>query len=140
VFERFDEPAHRILGVAYLQARRSGHEAIGLEHLLIGLAEEAPHLLGRPPHVLRPSSVDMDQDREDDDRYIPFTADALAVLEQAIAEADALHQQAVVPAHLVLALVRDPAARRLLEARGLSPDELQQAAVSDSLPSPPVRR
>ena len=140
MFERFDEPAHRILGVAYLQARRFGQEAIGLEHLLIGLAEEAPHLLGRPPHVLRPSSVDMQETQDHDDRDMPFTADARAALQQAIAEADALHQQAVVPAHLVLALLRDPAARRLLEARSLSPGELQQAAVSDSLPSPPARR
>ncbi len=161
MFERFTPAARRAVSEADEQAWALGHNAIGVEHLLLGVLHEpdrgAAEVLRargvsedavrarvleivaggegreRPPGTQRPFGV-----------QVPFTPRAKKALELALREALALGTNAVGTEHLLLGIARDPesvAMRILREGWDLYP-EVIRGAVAEALPAgliPPDR-
>ena len=116
MFERFTDRARRAIVVAGDEARELGHDFIGTEHILLGLAraeegvahevlesfgitaervaEELERELGRGPH--------------DDERgHIPFTPEAKKALELSLREAIQLGCNYIGTEHVLLGLARE---------------------------------
>jgi ATP-dependent Clp protease ATP-binding subunit ClpA len=131
-FQRFSEPAKRVLTAAQEEAERDGHGEIRPEHLLIGviaqplalgaralrtLGVDVPALLGK---LWRPPSGVVAADT------LP-TAATKRVIEGAVAEADRLGHRLVGTEHLLVGLTTEESAARveLLEC-GLTLDGLRE--------------
>jgi excisionase family DNA binding protein len=114
-FERFNDPARRVLRVAHEEAQRLNHNFIGTEHLLLGLLREDE---GVAAHVLRRLNVKLDAARErvefivgKGDRSVTgkvsLTGRTKKAIELAVEEARSLRHKYVGPEHLLLGLVRE---------------------------------
>jgi excisionase family DNA binding protein len=125
-FERFNDPARRVLGAAQEEAQRLKHNFIGTEHLLLGLLRQDESVAA---HVLRHLNVKLDAARErvefivgKGDRIVTgevgLTGRAKKVIELAVDEAKRLRHGYVGTEHLLLGLVR--------EGEGIAADVLQK--------------
>lgn len=112
------------------EARALGHAAIGGEHLVLGIAKEAPVLLGLGLSAVREQVIAIFGTGETPSgTQIPFTATATTALELAVDEAAYRGHDTVRPAHLLLVLLRiDDGARSIVEALGRSVDEVGERA------------
>jgi len=138
VFERFTEPARRVLILAQEEARTLGHPGIGTEHLLLGLLREdegvarrALAALGITSDAARRRIVDIAGGGEPSlgAGEIGFTAPARRALDSAFLDATRRGDRHVRTEHLLVGLTRDPdtpAARVLAELVG-SLDEVRLA-------------
>ena len=117
MFERFTEPARRVVVFAQEEARSLGHLHIGTEHLLLGLLRDEREI---PAVVLARRGVTLDAARarvvaivgSSDERpagQIPFTSDGKKVMERALREALSLRVEHIGTEHLMLGLLREPA-------------------------------
>jgi ATP-dependent Clp protease ATP-binding subunit ClpA len=132
-FQRFSEPAKRVLTAAQEDAERDGHGEIRPEHLLTGVLGQ-PESLG--VHALRGLGVDLigllDTLRQPPSgrvaaRTLPTAATRRAI-DAAVAEADRAGHRLVGTEHLVLALAtEESAARSALVERGATVEALRQA-------------
>ena len=137
MFERFDDAARMVIIRAREEADRFSHEALGTEHLLLGLIRGGDHVvLG----ALRRLGVSLDQVRSELERAlagprkmetfeeIPFTPSAKRALEAAIGEATQRGLKSVRAEHLMLGLMIEGQSRaaKLLEAPGVSPESIRQ--------------
>ncbi len=116
MFERFTEHAREVLSLANQEAQQFGHEYVGTEHLLWGLAKEVN---GVAAAVLEHFNVDLKPLRKEvesllEDRPHVEVTEKLAQTEQtkdvihnAVEEARALHHNYVGTEHLLLALMHD---------------------------------
>ena len=146
MFERFTERARQVVCYAAEEAVRYGHDHVGSEHILLGLLREEQGLasqvlqsmqitdervgtrLGEPPwlgHRVHRGSI-------------PCTARGRAVVELAVAEAEALGSEMVASHHLLLALllISDGGAVRLLAELGAQPEQLRELLLAE-LPKAP---
>jgi excisionase family DNA binding protein len=125
-FERFTDPARRVLVAAQEEVERLQHHYLGTEHLLLGLLREEESVAA---HVLRNLHVKPEAVRErvklivgKGDRLVAgemgFTKRAKKVIELAVEEAQRLRQGYVGTEHLLLGLVR--------EGEGVAAAALQQ--------------
>src|SRR5687768_5974169 len=115
MFERFSEPARRVLFFARYEASQLGSVSIDTEHVLLGLIREAKGLTTR---LFADATIAVDGLREDVVRSfpprpatstsaeIPFSAAAEQVLRHAAEEADRLSHDHVGTEHLLLGLLR----------------------------------
>ena len=125
MFERFTEPARRVLFFSRAEATAHGQLAIAPEHLLLGMLRERG---GRVHDVLSGAQVLPERLRSDvegapierasvDDAVeIPFSPPTKAVLQYAAEEADRLGNAEIAPEHLLLGVLREdtsPAASTL---------------------------
>jgi ATP-dependent Clp protease ATP-binding subunit ClpC len=146
-FERFTGRARRALGLAQDEAHRLGHNYIGTEHILIGLAREGN---GVAAQVLGGLGADSDQIRVAveavigrGDRAVQgesgLTPRAKRVLEFAVDEARRLGHHYVGTEHLLLGLMREREgiAAGVLERLGLNPDRVR-SVVLEALSQNPV--
>src|SRR5512136_1130419 len=135
-FERFTGRARRALGLAQEEAHRLGHNYIGTEHLLIGLAREGN---GVAAQVLSALGADSDRIRGAvetvvgrGDREVQgesgLTPRAKRVLEFAVDEARKLGHHYVGTEHLMLGLLREHEgiAAGVLEKLGLNADQVRE--------------
>jgi len=106
VFARFTEEARRAVVVALEEAAELCHAAIGVEHLLLGVARVAPGLLGEDAQHLRARVVD-GHPPELDERpaRMSFTPEAHAGLTLADEEVVFQGHTRGGPGHLVLGLL-----------------------------------
>jgi ATP-dependent Clp protease ATP-binding subunit ClpA len=137
MFERYTPSAHQVIVFAQEEARALRHNAIGSEHILIGLLRDELGGAGRALRglgltaqgvqegvaaVLPPGGVSTAG-------QIPFTPRAQRILNRAGAESLSLGHEGVGTEHLLLALAResDGIALRVLGEHGIGPDALRDA-------------
>jgi ATP-dependent Clp protease ATP-binding subunit ClpC len=146
MFERYSEPARRVIFYSRYMAHQVGSPEIETEHLLLGLlradmglarrflgspwaAEQVWHEIERdkPVRAIAPGTGDL-----------PLSATAKRVLLLAAEEADQLTSEKIRTEHLLLGLLRDEKclAALLLQLRGLSlvstREELKRSPHDDS--------
>jgi ATP-dependent Clp protease ATP-binding subunit ClpC len=151
MFERFTDQAREVVDVARDEARLMHHAHIGTEHLLVALArvgdDDAAVLLHRHgltgesarAEVVRMVGMGSDGERG----QLAFTPAAHDALEQTLNEAMRLGHERADPAHLLLAILRQPdaIARRILLAAGAAPRDVRAELVrrlgERGAPAPP---
>jgi ATP-dependent Clp protease ATP-binding subunit ClpC len=150
MFERFTEHARDVMALASQEAQLFGHEYIGTEHILWGLAKE---VTGVAAAVLEHFNVDLKPLRKEveillDQRphkevveKLPPSGHAREVVSFAIEEARTLGHNYIGTEHLLLGLMRDAemTAAQVLANLGLQidavRDEVQKLAPSSHMPN-----
>ena len=131
MFERYTEPARRVLFFARYEASQFGTPAIAPEHLLLGLVRDGKGLSGK---LLALSDLKLASLRDEiqarltvgdplaTSHEIPFGAPAKRVMQYAAEEADALLHNYIGTEHLLLGILREEtsAAAQVLGGRGLT--------------------
>ena len=136
MFERYTEPARRVLFVARYEASQLGAAAIEPEHVLLALIREAH---GPGTRILAELGLSAEHVRRRIDRRAvfgavvadslpaPFSRSTQDALRAAAEEADRLGSRLIQPQHLLLALVLDESTTvgPLLIEHGLRPDTVR---------------
>jgi len=118
MYDKFTERARHVMLHAKEEARRFGHEYIGTEHILLGIAKEGT---GVAAHVLKSLDVDLKKIRKEVEKMVqsgpspapsgrqqpPFTPRAKKVLELSMEEARNIGHNYVGTEHLLLGLLRE---------------------------------
>ena len=130
MFERFTKKAIKVILLAREEAKRSGHDSVATEQMLLGLIGEG---IGVAARVLRSAGVNLKNARIEVERTvgrgsgvveeeIPFTPRAKELLQLSLDEADRLGHNYIGTEHLLLGLVlqRKSVAILVLENLGVS--------------------
>ncbi len=127
--EKFTQRAETAIEAARSAAGELGHAYIGTEHLLLGILEEED---GLGAHILRRQGLEREHLRRVIAREtglgcpgapgLGLTPNARAALEQAAAEARALHHGCIGTEHLLLGLLRLPDCGAVRALRGAGID------------------
>ncbi len=116
MFERFTERARKVIILAREEAIRLGHNFVGTEHLLLGLAREGD---GLAVAILKKLNVNLSTLKGEVEKIVsvgsqvspagevPFTPQAKKVLEFAISEARSMGHNYIGTEHLLLGLIRE---------------------------------
>jgi ATP-dependent Clp protease ATP-binding subunit ClpC len=115
LFERFTEKGVRVVMLAQEEARRSGHNHVGTEQMLLGIIGEGTGLAAR---MLKSYGMDLNTARREvsaiigpgEDQVgveVPFTPQAKKVLDESQSEAVALGHNYIGTEHLLLALSKE---------------------------------
>ena len=150
MFNRYSERARRALFFARLEVSEQGAEAIGTEHLLLGVLREPEGLLGRILTAAQIETIRRDvwqrvtaRPKTPESMEVPFGPDAEHALQFAAEEADGLGHSYIGTEHLILGLVRAKGslAGSILTAHGLTLEGVRGEIVTllRSIPlAPPV--
>lgn len=136
MFERFTEHARHVMALASREAQQFGHDYIGTEHILWGLAKEVS---GVAAAVLEHFDVDLRPLRKEVEALLenrphketvealPQSQSAKDVITYAIEEVRALHHNYIGTEHLLLGLMRDSEmiSAQVLANLGLSLDAVR---------------
>lgn len=117
MFERFTDPARRVVVFAQDEARRLNHVHIGPEHLLLGVVREGKDIGGQAlatfgltlEDTRRRVEADLPRGVQGPGSHIPFTPRAKNVLEQSLHTALSLEHKHIGTEHIVLGLASDDA-------------------------------
>jgi len=137
MFERFTEHAREVMSLANQEAQQFGHEFIGTEHILWGLAKEVH---GVAAAVLKHFNVDLKPLRKEVETLLEGrphveateklaqTEHTKNVIRYAVEEARSLHHNYVGTEHLLLGLMRDGKAisAKVLTNLGLRIDAVRE--------------
>ena len=115
MFERFTEKALRVILLAQEEARRTGHNFVGTEQLLLGLIGEGS---GIGSKALKAGGLKVSDAKREVERLIgkgsgfvaveiPFTPRAKSILEQSLQQARAFNHSYIGTEHMLLALLED---------------------------------
>lgn len=139
MFERFTDRARRVVVLGQEESRRLDHDAIGTEHLLLGIVEEGE---GVAAQALVASGIPLASVRREVERmvgrgdaavsgHIPFTPRAKKVLELSMREALQLGHNYVGTEHVLLGLVHEGegVAAQVLVKLGADLSELRQQVI-----------
>ncbi len=140
MFERFTEPARRVVVLAQEESRNLRHTYIGTEHLVVGLLQVNDEIVAP---ALRALGVSLEGVRglifdlvgagtsERNPGQIPFTPHAKAALEAGLRAALGLGSNEIGPEHLLLGLVTNSEAvgTRILLDLGASAERIRDAVV-----------
>jgi ATP-dependent Clp protease ATP-binding subunit ClpC len=136
VFERFTDQARRVVVLAQEESRLLGHNAIGPEHLLLGLVHEGQGTAGRALDAVgvtldgvRAQVVRIDGRGESPPSgHIPFTPGAKKILELALREALQLGNNYIGTEHVLLGVLREDGrvVHETLAALGTDPDAVRR--------------
>lgn len=133
--ERFTQRARRVLSLAHQEAERLRQNAIGTEHLLLGLVQEDGGIAGR---VLRELGLEADRVREMVEKLsgygqyrggkIDLSPGTQQVLEYAIEEARRMGHHYIGTEHLLLGLVRstDGLGMEVLRKLGVTAEQIRR--------------
>lgn len=139
MFERFTEHARNVMALANQEAQQFGHEYIGTEHVLWGLAKE---VTGVAATVLKHFNVDLKPLRKEMEALLearphketvealPQSQPAKDVVSGALEEARTLHHNYIGTEHLLLGLMHDS---DMVSAQVLANLGLQLDAVRDEV-------
>jgi ATP-dependent Clp protease ATP-binding subunit ClpC len=143
MFEHFLDVAIKAVMIAQEEARRTGHNLVGTEQLLLGIIAEGT---GIATQALREQGVTLKRARAIVDEligrgpgyvppHLPFTPKAKATLESAFAAARQLGHNSISTEHILLAIAQqstaqnapeqDTVATQVLEKLGVNPDTLR---------------
>jgi ATP-dependent Clp protease ATP-binding subunit ClpA len=137
MFERFTDRARQVVFLAQEEARRLNHNYIGTEHLLLGLLREgegvAAKALGSLGISLEAVRVQVEertgQGHATPTGHIPFTPRAKKVLELSLREALQLGHNYLGTEHILLGLLREGVAARVLAGFGADHARLREQVV-----------
>ena len=112
MFEYFNEKAIKNVVLAQEEARNTGHNLVGTEHILLGVIGEGTSTAAK---ILSDKDIDVDQTRQLAveaigkgsgfiPANIPFTPKAKGILEKAFKEARQLKNNFISPEHILLAI------------------------------------
>jgi enamine deaminase RidA (YjgF/YER057c/UK114 family) len=150
MFERYTEPARRVLFFSRYEATQFGSRSIDAEHLLLGLLRETA--IGRlvaaqtgvPLEVLRTAIGDRITFREKipTSVEIPFSAETKRILQHAAEEADRLQHRHIGSPHLLLGILLEErsVAASVLTSHGMRIDSLREEVVRNHDRFSSVRR
>lgn len=136
MYERFTDRAHKVMHLANQEARRSGHDFVGTEHILLALAREG---VGHAATVLKQHDITLFKIYLEIERLVPPGphADRVGklpqsprvkkVIEHAIAEARHYNRNYVGTEHVLLGLMREEesVAAQVLSSLGLRLEEIR---------------
>jgi hypothetical protein len=148
MFERFTDEARHVMVLAQEEARQLGHDHIGTEHILAGVAGAAEggpaatvvERYGLTAPEVRSHLVAADTPPTGG---IPFTAGAKRTLEAALRESVRLGHDGIAPEHLLLALTQledDDGARSVFDAAGADPAAVRRDLLELLAKGAPPRR
>jgi ATP-dependent Clp protease ATP-binding subunit ClpC len=144
----------RILWLANKEAKRSNHEYVGTEHILLALVKEGS---GPAAGVLSSLGIDLKGLRRVVEKIVPrgpeivtfgtlpLTASAREVIDRSLEEAQKLNHSYVGSEHLLLAILREEeesVACQIFRNMSLSPEKIKAAVLklpqfsSDQIKSP----
>lgn len=115
MYEGFSDAAKKVYQLAHQEAHHLNHLALGVEHLLLGLAKEDEGIAGK---MIRDLRVDVPQIRAQVEQLsppgpdhisagrLPETEEAAAVRQRAIESAQRLQHSQIGTGHLLLALLQ----------------------------------
>jgi ATP-dependent Clp protease ATP-binding subunit ClpC len=149
MFEYFNEKAIRAVMFAQEEARRTGHNVVGTEHLLLGLIGEAT---ATASVILKDLGVTLHETRRIIEEMtgrgpgyspanIPFTPKVKQIFERALQEARQLGDTAgdrqpisIAPEHLLLAITTDPEslAAKVLILQGVDLLQLRTSLIKNA--------
>lgn len=141
VLERFTEPARQVVGFAQEEARLLRRGRVGTEHLLVGIARLEGDVAA---DLLHGHGLTAEQARGEVARAVgvgdaepgvgdlPFTSAARNALDAALREALELGHAQIEPAHLLLAVLRQPdaVARRVVATTGAHPPQVRAEVIA----------
>jgi ATP-dependent Clp protease ATP-binding subunit ClpC len=135
MFEYFNEKAIKNVVLAQEEARNTGHNLVGTEHILLGVIGEGTSTAAE---LLANLGVDLERTRELAIEVvgkgsgfipanIPFTPKAKRILEQAFNEARQLKSNFISPEHILLAIIKqsDNMAVKLLTKQNVNLRQLR---------------
>ncbi len=135
MFEYFNEKAIKSTILAQEEARKTGHNLVGSEHILLGLMEEGSSFAAQ---ILENQGIQKNQTRKliaekvgrgagFSPTNIPFTPKVKSIFEQAFQEARQLSVNYISPEHILLAIAQktDTVAAKVLIDQGLDLEELR---------------
>lgn len=135
MFELFTEKAIKAIMLSQEEARRTGHNLVGTEQVLLGVIREGSSVAAQ---VLNELGVTLDVARSQAQSItgrgsgvlpaeLPFTPKVKRIFAQALEEAHAFGQNFVAPEHLLLAITRNDegVAARVLTNLGVEPAQLR---------------
>ncbi|MEL6581174.1 MAG: ATP-dependent Clp protease ATP-binding subunit [Cyanobacteria bacterium J06621_12] len=135
MFEYFNEKAIKNVVLAQEEARNTGHNLVGTEHILLGVIGEGTSTAAK---LLADLNINLEQTRELAidivgkgsgfiPANIPFTPKAKRILEQAFNEARQLKSNFISPEHILLAMIKqtDNMAVKLLTKQNVNLKQLR---------------
>ncbi|MEO1340523.1 MAG: ATP-dependent Clp protease ATP-binding subunit, partial [Cyanobacteria bacterium J06635_13] len=135
MFEYFNEKAIKNVVLAQEEARNTGHNLVGTEHILLGVIGEGTSTAAE---LLADLNISLEQTRELAVEIvgkgsgfipanIPFTPKAKRILEQAFNEARQLKSNFISPEHILLAMIKqtDNMAVKLLTKQNVNLRQLR---------------
>ncbi len=135
MFEYFNEKAIKNVVLAQEEARNTGHNLVGTEHILLGVIGEGTSTAAE---LLANLGIDLDNTRDLAIEVvgkgsgfipanIPFTPKAKRILEQAFNEARQLKSNFISPEHILLAIIKqtDNMAVKLLTKQNVNLRQLR---------------
>jgi hypothetical protein len=139
MFERFSDPARRVVVLAHEEARMLDHNYIGTEHVLLGLIHEHDAIAAR---ALESLGVGLQPARQQVEEiigrgkyaaagHIPFTPRSKKVLELSLREALQFGDDFIAPEHILLGLLRegDGVAVQMLVRLGVDLNLVRQTVI-----------
>ena len=139
MFERFTEPAIKVIMLAQEEARRLGHNFVGTEQILLGLIGEGTGVAAK---VLKSADINLKDARIEVEKIIgrgsgfvaveiPFTPRARRVLELSLEEARKLGHDYIGTEHLLLGMIREGegVAARVMEIMGAELPKIRTAVI-----------
>ncbi len=141
MFEYFNEQAIKSVVLSQEEARNTGHNLVGTEHLLLGVIGEGTSAAAKN---LTAKDITVDSTRQlatetvgKGSGYvpanIPFTPKAKNILEHAFQEARQLKNNYIGPEHILLAITRqnDTLAAKLLTQQGIDLRQLRTEIIKE---------
>jgi ATP-dependent Clp protease ATP-binding subunit ClpC len=134
MFERFTERARRCIFFARQWASHYGNEAIETEHLLLGILQEDPDVIGRfhPSKTANDIRAEVEKHLTVKQRTItievPLSIPSKRILAYAAEEAERLLHRHINTAHLLIGVVREEAGvgSQILRSAGLDRVAMRQ--------------
>ena len=138
MFERFTDRARRVVVQAQEEARTLNHHYIGSEHILLGLIREGE---GVGAKALESLGISLDtvqqhvhqiigRGQQAPSGHIPFTPQAMKVLEMALPDSKALGHHYIGTEHILLGLLREGGvAAQVLVKQGIDLNRVRQQVI-----------
>jgi ATP-dependent Clp protease ATP-binding subunit ClpC len=141
MLDKFTARARKVVLIAREEATRLHHDAVGTEHILLGLIREGE---GGAALVLRKFGLSLEMVRRQVEKLvppgggmrtvgdIPFTARAKSVIGHAVEESGLLNHNYVGTEHLLLGIIRESesVAVKVLTHLNVDPDDLRLEVIS----------
>ena len=142
MFEYFNEKAIKVISLAQEEARRSGHNLVGTEYILLGLILEGNN---NAAVLLKNLGVTAHRIREKIEQTtgkgagfsplnIPFTPKSKKILEEAFQTSRQLASSTVEPEHILLAITSEPEclAAKILQDQGVNLGQVRTTIIREA--------
>jgi ATP-dependent Clp protease ATP-binding subunit ClpA len=123
VLERFTDDVRRVIVYAQEEAQQLGHDTIGVEHLLLGVARTDPALLRVSADEIRVQVVErLPAGTQRVEGKAPFSNGAKGALERSLSNALGQGDRQIAPEHVLMGLLVDERVAAILRDCGEPPE------------------